>query len=185
MALGERFPAVLAAAQRGDDRAWSVLYDELAGRLVRYLRARGARDPEDLVGEVFVQLARGLPRFEGSEAAMRGWAFLIARNRLLDEARHGRRHPTETLDLVDDVTLVAAGDTETEALSRVGSARLHRLLGALTPDQRDVLLMRVVGDLSLEQVAAALGKRIGAVAQLQRRGLAALRRELEREGVSR
>ena len=184
MALGDRFPGVLAAAQAGTEDAWAVLYDELSGHLVRYLRARGAREPDDLVGEVFVQLARGLSRFRGDESALRGWAFLIARNRLLDEQRRGRRHPVDALEDADDRTLVAAGDTEGEALARLGSARLLRLLESLTPDQRDVLLLRIVGDLSLEQVAATLHKRVGAVTQLQRRGLTALRRALEREGVS-
>jgi len=184
MPLDAEFPGVLAAAQVGEEPAWAALYDELSAPLLRYLRARGAREPDDLVGEVFVQLARGLDRFRGDEAALRGWAFLIARNRLLDELRRGRRRPVEPLDVVDPHALAADGDTEGEALARIGSARLRRLLDGLTPDQRDVLLLRVVGDLSLEQVGAALGKRVGAVTQLQRRALAALRRELEREGVS-
>ncbi|HEX6313063.1 MAG TPA: RNA polymerase sigma factor [Acidimicrobiia bacterium] len=181
MALGDRFPAVLAGAQAGEEHAWAALYDELSGKLARYLRARGAREPEDLVGEVFVQLARGLRRFRGNESALRGWAFLIARNRLLDELRRSSRHPVAALEAVDPDTLVATGDTEADALGRIDSARLRRHLEALTPDQRDVLLLRVVGDLSLEQVAAALGKRVGAVTQLQRRGLAALRRELAQQ----
>ncbi|MGH8983852.1 MAG: RNA polymerase sigma factor [Acidimicrobiia bacterium] len=184
MPLGAGFAAVLAAARAGEERAWAALYDELSGPLLRYLRARGAPEADDLVGEIFVQLARGLGRFRGDEAALRGWAFLIARNRLLDELRRRRRHPVEALDAVDDGTVAAGGDTEGEAMARLGSARLRQLLDALTPDQRDVLLLRIVGDLSLEQVGAALGKRVGAVTQLQRRALAALRRELEREGVS-
>src|SRR5918996_4851378 len=121
MALGDRFPGVLAAAQAGEESAWAVLYDELSGRLVRYLRARGAREPDDLVGEVFAQLARGLGRFRGDESALRGWAFLIARNRLLDEQRRGRRHPVEALEAADDRALVAHGDTADEALARLGS----------------------------------------------------------------
>lgn len=183
MALGADFASVLARAQAGDERAWAVLYDELAGPLLRYLRARGARDADDLVGEVFVQLARNLGRFRGTEAALRGWAFMIARNRLLDELRRGRRHPVEPLDAIDDSALGAAGDTEVDVMARLGSDRLRRLLDALTPDQRDALLLRIVGDLSLEQAATALGKRVGAVTQLQRRGLASLRRELQREEV--
>ena len=48
-----------------------------------------------------------------------------------------------------------------------------------------MVLLRIIGDLSLEQVADALGKRTGAIKQLQRRGLIAVREELEREGVTR
>ena len=58
------------------------------------------------------------------------------------------------------------------------------MLGTLSEDQRAVLLLRVVGDLSIEEVAKAVGKRPGAVKALQRRGLAAIRRELARKGVT-
>ena len=58
------------------------------------------------------------------------------------------------------------------------------MLGTLSEDQREVLLLRVVGDLSIEEVAKAIGKRPGAVKALQRRGLAAIRRELARKGVT-
>ncbi|HZA89644.1 MAG TPA: sigma factor-like helix-turn-helix DNA-binding protein, partial [Solirubrobacterales bacterium] len=57
---------------------------------------------------------------------------------------------------------------------------VHRVLDALSPDQRAVLLLRVLGELTVDEVAGALGKRRGAVKALQRRGLAAIRRELGR-----
>jgi len=69
-----------------------------------------------------------------------------------------------------------------QALVRISSERVHEVLAKLSPDQRAVVLLRVVGDLSLDRVAEALGKRTGAVKQLQRRGLIAIRKELEREG---
>ena len=65
----------------------------------------------------------------------------------------------------------------------LGSARVHELLAELTPDQRDVMLLRVVADLTVEQVAEVVGKPPGAVKALQRRALAALRRLVEAEGV--
>ncbi len=71
------------------------------------------------------------------------------------------------------------------ALARIDAERVEAVLERLSPDQRAVLLLRVIGDLSLEQVAEILGKRTGAVKQLQRRGLAAAQRELGREGVTR
>jgi RNA polymerase sigma-70 factor (ECF subfamily) len=57
------------------------------------------------------------------------------------------------------------------------------VLSVLSPEQRSVLLLRVIGDLSIEDVAKAVGKRTGAVKALQRRGLAAVKRELGRKGV--
>jgi RNA polymerase sigma-70 factor (ECF subfamily) len=62
--------------------------------------------------------------------------------------------------------------------------KVQSVLETLSEDQRAVLLLRVVGDLSIEEVAKAIGKRPGAVKALQRRGLAAIRRELTRKGVT-
>ena len=59
---------------------------------------------------------------------------------------------------------------------------LRRVLGVLTEDQRDVLSLRVIGNLTLEETAAAVGKRVGAVKALQRRALIALASSLSRTG---
>lgn len=72
---------------------------------------------------------------------------------------------------------------EDDALGQLVSERVHVLLAALAPDQRDVLLLRILADMGVEQVAEALGKTQGAVKALQRRGLEALRREISRKGV--
>jgi RNA polymerase sigma-70 factor (ECF subfamily) len=75
---------------------------------------------------------------------------------------------------------VPADDAEEEALARIGAERVVSVLEALSPDQRAVLLLRVLGDLTVAEVARALGKRPGAVKALQRRGLATVKRELGR-----
>jgi RNA polymerase sigma-70 factor (ECF subfamily) len=62
--------------------------------------------------------------------------------------------------------------------------RVGRLLGQLSPDQQNVILLRVLGELTSEQVAQVIGKTAGAVKALQRRGLEAIKRELERERVT-
>ncbi len=67
-----------------------------------------------------------------------------------------------------------------------GSARerVERILEGLSEDQRAVLLLRFVGDMSIEDIARTIGKRPGAVKALQRRGLAAVRRQLAGKEVS-
>jgi RNA polymerase sigma-70 factor (ECF subfamily) len=63
---------------------------------------------------------------------------------------------------------------------------VHALLERISPDQSEVLLLRIVADLSVDETAAVVGKSYEAVKALQRRGLAALRRQLsEEEGVPR
>jgi RNA polymerase sigma factor (sigma-70 family) len=175
-----RFDRLLAAARAGDREAWRELYDALAPGVLGYVRARGASDPEDLTGEVFVQVVRDLEKFEGGAAGFRAWVFTIAHHRLLDQRRLQTRRPQEVGEPLETVQ-VHGGDVEAEALERISFRRVTELLRVLSPDQRDVLLLRIVGDLSLEDVARVTGKRTGAVKQLQRRGLAAIRRQLERE----
>ncbi len=73
---------------------------------------------------------------------------------------------------------MAAADAETEAMDRIGAGEVTRLLAILSVDQKAVLLLRVLGELTVPEVARVVGKRPGAVKQLQRRAIARLRKEL-------
>ena len=84
----------------------------------------------------------------------------------------------------DDEFPGAAGDVEHDAMVRLGAERVAEICERLAPDQRDVLLLRLVGDLTIDQVAEVVGKTSGAVKALQRRGLGAINRMSQREGVT-
>ena len=178
----ERFTSLLEAAREGSEAAWQELYDGLAPVVLGYLRANAAPDPEDVLSEVFLQVARDVARFEGDERGFRSWVFTIAHHRLIDARRHSSRRPIE---LSPDPPEPGdfADDAADEALAKIGMDEVMRVLAALSPEQRSVLLLRVIGDMSIEDVARAVGKRTGAVKALQRRGLAAVKRELGRTGV--
>jgi RNA polymerase sigma factor (sigma-70 family) len=179
----ERFTSLLEAAREGSEAAWQELYDGLAPAILGYLRANRAPDPEDVLSEVFLQVARDIARFDGEEPGFRSWVFTIAHHRLIDSRRHAARRPVE-LSPEPPEPAGRADDAADEALARIGVQEVERVLSALSEDQRAVLLLRVIGDLSIEDVAKAVGKRPGAVKALQRRGLAAVKRELTRKGVS-
>ena len=183
MPLGPTFATVLGAAQAGAPWAWERLYADLSGQLLGYLRGQGASDPENLLGEVFLQLARNLGGFRGEEPAFRSWVFSVAYHRVLDERRARRRRPTVPLGDSGGWRSAAGGDVEAEALTVLVTSEAIERVQRLTPDQRNVVLLRVFGDLTVEQVAEVLGRRPGAVKALQRRALAALARDLPREGV--
>ena len=179
----EVFTDVLVAAQANAPWAFERLYAEFAPAVAGYLRLRGESDAEGLTNEVMLGVFRGLPGFEGDRSGFRSWVFTIAHHRLIDERRRRSVRP-ETAELTAGHAAASGGDVEQEAFSQLGDARVDALLRGLTVDQRDVVLLRVIADLSVDEVARILDKRPGAVKMLQRRGLEALRRLLVSEGVT-
>lgn len=166
---------MLRAARRGDDRAWAELYDELAGPVLGYVRSQGAPDPEDVLGEVLFQVVRGLPRFAGDEPGFRAWVFTIAHRRVQDtHRRRGRRPVAPVAPDTLDPTLPPMS-SEADALTALSTADVVALLGRLTDDQREVLALRVIGGLTVGEVAHATGRTTEAVKALSKRGLARLR----------
>ncbi len=179
------FDGVLAAAQEGSEWAWDILVRDVGPRLVGFFRTRGVADPEGIAGDVFVDLAQNLANFDGDESRFRSWVFVIAYRRMSDEWRRQRRRPHETPGGLTTDSVQVAPSAEEVAMEAFGSGEAARMLGVLTVDQRDVISLRVVAGLTLDETAQVVGKPIGAVKALQRRGLASLRREIERQGVSR
>jgi len=157
------------------------LYRELAPAVLGYLRGSGAAEPEDLLGDVFVAVIRGLPNCGDDPAAVRRWVFTVAHHRLVDERR---RRMTRSRDVVLDVTHEPASDDCYDAmLSRISASPAVRALETLTADQRAVVLLRDVADLSVADTAAVLGKKPGAIKTTHRRALAALANRVSGESV--
>ena len=169
------FDQVLGGALAREPWACRQLYDRYAGRVFGYLRAQGAHEPEDLTNEVFLRVFDRLSQFTGDEPNFRSWLFTIAHRILVDDVRRRQRRP-QTTALRSEVESHSTGDVEHEALANFGAEWADALLGSLPPDQRAVIALRVCADLSLEQVAEIVGKRVGAVKSLQHRALESLRR---------
>jgi RNA polymerase sigma factor (sigma-70 family) len=167
----------IEAAKDGDEAAWADIYAELAGPVTGYLRSRGARDPEDLSSEVFYQVARDIHRFTGTESKFRSWVFVIAHRRLIDSRRAQGRRP-DTVDEPVTTFEPSGGNVEDEVMEELSMVQVELVLRELTEDQRDVLSLRIVADLTLEETASVLGKRVGAIKALQRRALASVRAQL-------
>lgn len=181
--LGDRSQGVLAAARAGQEWAWAAIYRELAPALLGYLRARGGAEPEDLLGELFLQMVRGIEGFIGGERDLRAWAFAIARNRLVDDRRYRARRPVELASPHSLSGCAAADPAETWAAA-VGGEAITAALRRLPETQRDVVLLRVLGDLTVDEVARVVDRTPGAVKAIQHRALATLRQELSQSTVT-
>ena len=173
--------ADLVGARRREPAAVTRLYSAYAPALFRFFLAAVGDRPtaEDLTGDVFKSAIDGLPRFHGPVEALGGWLFRIARHDLSDYRRRQARNRVQPLDdLLEEVLVGGAVDPEELALDRVEGDRVLAALRQLTPDQRQVLLLRLVADRTASEVAGILNKSTEAVKQLQHRGLASLARVL-------
>jgi RNA polymerase sigma-70 factor, ECF subfamily len=148
----------------------ATAYIAYASSVRGYLRGQRVPDVDDVLSEVFLQVARSLPRFRGSDDEVRPWIFTIARNRVVDEHRRRRRRPQLAAAPVPDRPAAPADDAV--------DPELVAALAQLTPEQREVVLLRFVADLPLEEVAAVTERSVGAVKSMQHRALAELARIL-------
>ncbi len=168
---------VLAAAQRGSGDAFAVIWRELSPVVAGYLTGRGVSDPEGLTSDVFLAVLPRLPELTGGVAGLRTFVFSVAHARAVDDVRRRARRP-ESIEFDparhDSVTASA----EHEAMKRAGTDSVRTVLEGLSPDYREVLALRVIADLDLEQTATVMQRSVGSIKQLQRRALLALRAQL-------
>lgn len=174
--LDGAFPEVLAGARTGDGPAWARILDDLSGPLLGFARGRGVEDPEDVLGETLLHVARGLDGFDGDEAGFRAWVFTIAHRRVVDAQRRRHRRPSTPLPAEELAPLAEALDTGDDALAAVierldATERLGALLAHLTDDQREVLVLRFAADLDATTVGQVTGRSTNAVAAITRRAL--------------
>ena len=177
------FDHVIAQARRGSPDAFQALYGDLVRPVAAYLRNKGVTEVDDVTSDVFLAAFTTLDSFSGGQAEFRSWVFTITHRRIVDHWRRTARSPA-LVELTADEDGTPSPAAEIGALDALSTERVHDLLNRLTDDQRDVLLLRIVADLTLEQTAEVLGKPAGAIKSLQHRGLAALRKIFDAEGVS-
>lgn len=168
-------PDVVAAAGRGERWALAELFRAYQPALLRFLRAQEPRAADDLAGEVWIAVARGLDQFRGDEPGFRGWLFTIARRRLIDHRRRNVRRRTdvvasETLDTADEAGL--GGDPAGEVTDRLtAQGAVETLVAELTRDQAEAVLLRVVAGLSVAETARIMDREPGTVRVLCHRAL--------------
>jgi RNA polymerase sigma-70 factor (ECF subfamily) len=180
--LGEDFDPALAQARAGKAPGFEALWRAYAGSVAGYLRLQGASDPDAVTSEVFLGAFRGLSGFEGNEERFRAWLFTIAHRRLVDDRRFTSRRPVTSA--FEETWVGPAGPSaEDDAMRQASAARVEEQCASLPSDQREVILLRVVAELTVEEVAEAIGRSPGAVKALQHRALVSLRKTISLKGV--
>jgi RNA polymerase sigma-70 factor, ECF subfamily len=170
--VSEDLEAALAAARTGDAEGITVLFHWLHPSLLRFVRAheRGAAD--DITAETWLAVTSGLGRFEGDSRAFRAWVFSIARRRLADHRRRAVRRRTDPADPASLEAVLVTRDGADGVVGALSGQQAADLVVALLPrDQADVVLLRVLADLDVTEVAELLGRSPNWVRVTQHRAL--------------
>ncbi len=168
----EDFQRVLEEARAGSERAAAVIFDAHQAPLLRYLRWQEPSAVDDLAGETWLAVAERLGKFEGGEDALRAWLFSVARRRIAEYRRRGARRRTRPV-APEDLAGVPGGPDPSELVVETLSAQqaINHVAASLNPDQAEVVVLRIVAGLSVEEIAHVLGKRPGTVRVIQHRAL--------------
>ncbi|MEX2235971.1 MAG: sigma-70 family RNA polymerase sigma factor [Dehalococcoidia bacterium] len=170
--------ALIDAARARDRDAWARLFDEHFQSLYRYsyYRVRDHHVAEELAAQVFEEAFRGIKRFDYRGISIRAWFFKIARNITADHIKKAASRATAPLiELADGRDEFANAGIRTDVL---------RALAQLTEEQQQVIVMRFLEDLAINDCAEVIGKSVDAVKSLQARALVRLREILQDEDTS-
>lgn len=149
--------AQLIAAQR-DLQYFAPLYERYFPRIYAYClrRVEHAQEAEDLASQIFTQAMSNLDQYRGGMVA--AWLFRIAHNTVIN---HSRRPQAVSLDDLPEIP-IDWGDPADALIKTESHERLRQLVARLPTEQQDLLLLKVVGGLTAEQIGAVVGKSAGA-----------------------
>lgn len=165
---------LVVRAQAGDEAAFAELVERFSPRLRYFLRKLiGGDGAEDALQDVWLDVFRQLPRLNDPQALV-AWLYRIARDRAFGKLRKSRRGEQS----LDEASVIDEAADEGE-FSPEDAAQIHAALDRLPPEQREVLVLRFLEDLTYEQIASVVGCQLGTVRSRIYYGKQALRRLLE------
>lgn len=173
------FERAIDAARLGRPVGFEWLWHRFSRQLTAFARLQGSEDPEGIANDSFAAAFGRIGSFSGDSNGFVSFVFSIARNKIVDEHRKRRRRAVVSrFGPQDEVR--SAETTALDGLTPETAEALRRL----TSDQREIVFLRLVADLPIEEVANLTGRSIGAVKAMQHRALASMRKEILREAVS-
>lgn len=170
---------LIVRAAGGDREAFGRLYERYALRVFRhaYFLTGDSALAEDVTAQTFLNALEAIPRYESRGVAFTSWLLRIACNLVINHkksAKNGHAQLPETIEAPSSFY-----SPEATAQTKADGELVWNHVRELSPDQRRVIVMRFLDDLSYDQIAQILGKSVGAVRVLQFRGLKSLRQLIQ------
>jgi RNA polymerase sigma factor (sigma-70 family) len=163
----------VAAVKSGDTTQFGPLYDEYSDKIYKfiYYRTHHKQTAEDLTSTTFVKALERIRQYDESKGAFSTWLYQIARNAIIDHYR--TQKPEQDIQTVWDLSDGTDIERDVQNLEQI--KQVKEKLSMLTPEQRDIIIMRLWDDMPYAQIATVTGKSEGACKMAFSRGIKALR----------
>ena len=167
---------LVVRAKAGDPGALTAIYERYSAAIYRYIyfRVGEAELAEDLQAEVFLRMLEGMERYEDRGWPISAWLYRIAHDRTVDTMR--RRRSRQHVPLEAWSGTCDGPDSAVDV--QLDYEELNQMLNDLTDEQRQVIRLRFMANMSVQEVARKLGRTEGSVKALQHRGIQSLARRL-------
>ncbi len=170
-------------AKKRDAEAFGEIYDRYVDQIFRYVyyKVGDYAEAQDLTGLTFLKAFENIDSYEFRDVAFSSWLYRIAHNLVVDHFRRQSRR--ETVSIEEHPQLPdQEGNPDEDVFLEMDFERLYDALSKLTHNQREVIILKFIENLSNSQVAEIMGISVGAVKSTQKRGLASLYRILRGAG---
>lgn len=175
----ERFSVFSSSERtRSESDSLAELFELYFDRVARYIASRiSDRDlAEDLAGEVFVRAVESYGSYKRTEVPVQAWLFRIAHNLVIDHYRRAAKRKSVPIDEIPEMK--GPSDPFGEVDLKLSMEVVARAVKKLNTGQQEVISLRLIGGLSAEEAGQIMGRTPGAIRELQRTALKALRGHL-------
>lgn len=165
-----RINELVAKSQKGDQQAFSLIYDQFADKIYKFIRIKvgTAEQAEDLLQEIFVKAWQGCKKLDVADLNFSAWLYRVASNTVNDHYRKVYRRP-QTVELDPAFNIAAPDQTEKLAEDGFEAAAVRKVLDNLPDNYKQIIELRYFQDFTVEETAKVLGKSSITVRVLQHR----------------
>ena len=169
---------LVTQAINGDTEAFGELYTHHVTKIYRYVyyNVHNKERAEDITQEVFLKAWKAIGSCKGKEKTFSSWLYRIAHNLIIDKLRKSQKQISHEAELPEDIR-----DTSDRMEISLEQRDLLKVIDVLSPNQRQVIVMKFIEDMDNREIAETMGKSTGAIRILQMRALETLRKTLGSE----